>query len=82
MASIVVGLFEHRPDAEAALNDLVNSNFDRSHIDLKEPYTENSEHSLASVRRELEGEGVPEGDAKLYEEGVRAGDTLESRACQ
>ena len=77
MASIVVGLFEHRSDAEAALNDLVNSNFDRPHIDLKEPYTENSEHSLASVRRELEGEGVPEGDAKLYEEGLRAGDTLE-----
>ena len=77
MASIVVGLFEHRSDAEAALNDLVSSNYDRAHIALKEPYTESSQHSLASVRHELEGEGVPEGDAKLYEEGMRAGDALE-----
>ncbi len=77
MASLVVGLFEHRTDAEAALNDLVNNNFEKSHIDLKEQYSENSAHSLASVRRELEGEGVPEADAKLYEDGIRAGDTLE-----
>ncbi len=77
MASIVVGLFEQRSDAEAALNDLVSNNYDRAHIDLKEPYTENSQHSLASVRHELESEGVPEGDAKLFEEGMRAGDALE-----
>jgi len=77
MASLVVGLFEQRSDAEAALNDLVNSNFDRGHIDVKEQYTENSQNSLAHLRRELEGEGVPEADAKLYEDGVRAGDTLE-----
>ena len=77
MASIVVGLFERRSDAEAALNDLVSNNYDRGHIDLKEPYTENSQHSLAAIRHELESEGVPEGDAKLYEEGMRAGDTLE-----
>lgn len=77
MASIVVGLFELRSDAEAALNDLVSNNYDRSHIDLKEPYNENSQHSLASVRHELEKEGVPEGDAKLFEEGMRSGDALE-----
>ena len=77
MASIVVGLFELRSDAEAALNDLVSNNYDRGHIDLKEPYNENSQHSLASVRHELEGEGVPEGDAKLFEEGMRSGDALE-----
>jgi len=77
MASIVVGLFEQRSDAEAALNDLVSSNFEKSHIDLKEQYTENSQNSLAHLRREMEGEGVPEGDAKLYEEGVRSGDALE-----
>ncbi len=77
MASLVVGLFEHSSDAEAALNDLVSSNFDKSHIDVKEQYTENSQNSLAHLRREMEGEGVPESDSKLYEEGVRAGDTLE-----
>ena len=76
MASLVVGLFEHRSDAEAAITDLVNNNYDREHIDLKEPYTEDSQNSLASVRHELEGEGVPEGDAKLFEEGMRSGDAL------
>ena len=77
MASLVVGLFERRTDAEAALTDLVNNDFDRAHIEIKETYSENSQDSLAHVRRELEGEGVPESDAKLYEEGIRAGDTLE-----
>ena len=77
MASIVVGLFEQRSDAEAALKDLISSDFDKDHIDLKEAYSENSEHSLAHLRRDLEKIGVPEGDAKLYEEGVRAGDALE-----
>ena len=77
MASIVVGLFELRSDAEAALNDLVSNNYDRAHIDLKEPYSDTSQQSLASVRHELEKEGVPEGDAKLFEEGMRSGDALE-----
>lgn len=77
MASLVIGLFERRSDAEAALNDLAQNNFDCSHIELKEPYTENSANSLAHLRHELEGEGVPEDDAKLFEEGVRAGDSLE-----
>jgi hypothetical protein len=76
MASLVVGLFEQRSDAESALTDLVNNNFDRAHINLKEAYPEDAQHSLARLRHELEGEGVPESDAKLYEEGVRAGDIL------
>ncbi|MGI4789509.1 MAG: YsnF/AvaK domain-containing protein [Janthinobacterium lividum] len=77
MASIVIGLFENRPDAESALKDLVDNNFDRNHIDLKESYSEDSQHSLASIRHELEGAGVPNTDAELFEEGMRAGDALE-----
>ena len=76
MASTVVGLFETRADAEAALNDLVGSGYDRGEIDLKAPYSDDGS-AFDSLLRELEGEGVPESDARLYGEGVRAGDALE-----
>jgi len=75
MASTVVGLFESRSEAEAALNDLVGSGFDRSDIDLKAPGGGGSGDD--GLIRELEGEGVPAADARLYAEGVRAGDALE-----
>lgn len=73
MASTVIGLFEQRSDAEAALNDLVNNGFSSSDIDLKAPGASSDE----SLIRELEGEGVPADDARLYIEGVKAGDALE-----
>ena len=69
MASTVVGLFEQRSDAEAALNELVSNRFDKSDIDIK-----TSDSGLMS---ELQGEGVPEEDAKMFAEGVRSGDVLE-----
>ncbi len=72
MASTVVGLFETRAEAEAAMNDLVSSGFNRGDIDLK---AAGADHS--GLMRELEGEGVPSDDARLYAEGVRAGDALE-----
>ena len=72
MASTVVGLFESRSEAEAAMNDLVSSGFSRSDIDLKAAGGDNS-----GLMRELEGEGVPSDDARLYVEGVQAGDALE-----
>ncbi len=75
MASTVVGLFEQRSEAEAALNDLVNSGFSRSDIDLKAPGGAGGDNS--GLMRELEGEGVPSDDARLYVEGVKAGDALE-----
>ena len=71
MASTVVGLFETRSEAEAAMNDLVASGFSRSEIDLK---AAGYGDGLIS---ELEGEGVPNADARLYAEGVQAGDALE-----
>jgi uncharacterized protein (TIGR02271 family) len=72
MASTVVGLFESRSEAEAALNDLVSSGFGCSDIDLKA-----AGGAGDGIIRELESEGVPNADAKLYAEGVRAGDALE-----
>ncbi len=74
MASTVVGLFESRSEAEAALNDLVGSGFSRGDIDLKAAGGGTGDDGLI---RELEGEGVPAADARLYAEGVRAGDALE-----
>ena len=72
MASTVVGLFETRAEAEAALNDLISSGFSSSDIDLKA-----AGYGGGSLISELEGEGVPSADAKLYSEGVSAGDALE-----
>ncbi len=72
MASTVVGLFETRAEAEAALNDLISSGFSSSDIDLKA-----AGYGGGGLISELEGEGVPSADAKLYSEGVSAGDALE-----
>ena len=76
MASTVVGLFEERAEAEAAMNDLVSSGFSRSDIDLKAPNSDGGA-GFDALMRELEGEGVPSDDARLYAEGVRSGDALE-----
>ena len=72
MASITAGLFETRAEAEAAMNDLVSNGFSRSDIDLKAAGTGSD-----GLTREMEGEGVPNADARLYAEGVQAGDALE-----
>ena len=72
MASTVVGLFETRAEAEAAMNDLISSGFSSSDIDLKA-----NGYGGGSLISELEGEGVPSADARLYAEGVQAGDALE-----
>ena len=74
MASITAGLFETRAEAEAAMNDLVSSGFIHSDIDLKAAGAGAGDDSII---RELKGEGVPTADARLYAEGVQAGDALE-----
>ena len=76
MASTVVGLFESRSEAEAALNDLVGNGFDRGDIDLKDDMRHGG-LGFDKLMIELEGEGVPADDARLYAEGVRSGDALE-----
>ena len=77
MASTVVGLFERRSDAEAALQELITSGYSESDIDLKGDRTYGEGDALSGLRSELEGHGVPEGDARLFAEGVRSGDAIE-----
>ena len=71
MASTVIGLFEERADADAALKDLTNAGFDRNDVEMKEA------GSASGLDSDLKDHGVPDGDIKLFLEGVRAGDTLE-----
>lgn len=77
MASTVVGLFERRSDAEAALQELVMNGYSKGDIELKGDRTYGEGDAMSSLRSELEGHGVPEGDARLFAEGVRSGDAIE-----
>ena len=70
MASTVIGLFEERADANAAGNDLKQAGFSGSDLEMKEA------GSASGLDNDLMGHGVPEGDIKLFMEGIRAGDTL------
>ncbi len=70
MASTVIGLFEERADSDAAISDLKQAGFSGSDIETKEA------GSASGLDNDLMGHGVPEGDIKLFLEGVRAGDTL------
>ena len=69
MASTVIGLFEERADADAAMKDLKAAGF--SDLEMKEA------GNTSGLDTDLKGHGVPEGDIKLFMEGIRAGDTLE-----
>ena len=77
MASTVVGLFEQRSSAEAALQELITNGYSESDIEIKGERTYGEGDAMSSLRSELEGHGVPEGDARLFAEGVRSGDALE-----
>lgn len=70
MASTVIGLFEERADSDAAISDLKSAGFSASDIETKEA------GSASGLDNDLQGHGVPDGDIKLFLEGVRAGDTL------
>jgi len=70
MASTVIGLFEERADADAAGSDLKQAGFSGSDLEMKEA------GSASGLDNDLKGHGVPDADAKLFMEGIRAGDTL------
>ncbi len=70
MASTVIGLFEERADADAAISDLKEAGFSGSDIETKEA------GSASGLDNDLQGHGVPDADIKLFLEGIRAGDTL------
>ena len=77
MASTVVGLFEQRSSAEAALQELITNGYSESDIELKGERTYGEGDAMSGLRSELEAHGVPEGDARLFAEGVRSGDAIE-----
>ena len=78
MGMTVVGLFEQAAEAQAARHDLITSNFASHEIDIKAGYAAAGQGgSTADLLNELRGDGVPEEEARLYINGVEAGDTLE-----
>lgn len=70
MASTVIGLFEERADADAAISDLKQAGFSENDIEIKEA------GSASGLDSDLQGHGVPDADIKLFLEGIRAGDAL------
>ena len=77
MASTVVGLFEQRSDAEAALQELLTNGYDRGDIELKGERTYGEGDAMTGLHDELTGHGVPHDDVHLFLQGVRSGDSLE-----
>ena len=69
MARCVVGLFDSRSDAEAALRDLESAGFRGSNVSFVDTATS----QLASW---LVRAGIPEADASIYADGVQRGGAL------
>lgn len=68
MAKTVVGLFEDSSQAQKVVRDLQSAGFDRNDIHVG--------GDAAGLMATLTSSGVPADDARLYEEGVRRGNTL------
>ena len=69
MAKSVVGLFENRSDAQAALHDLQNAGFSGNNVSLVESATGRLAGALTSA-------GIPQEDAAIYADGVQSGGSL------
>ena len=69
MAKSVVGLFENRSDAQAALRDLQNAGFSGNNVSLVESVTGRLAGALTSA-------GIPQEDAAIYADGVQSGGSL------
>jgi uncharacterized protein (TIGR02271 family) len=73
MTMLVVGLFDDQTEANAALQDLTNSGFDRGSVERR---SSGSRGGSSDLFRELREYGVPEQDARAYEAGINSGDSL------
>jgi len=70
MATTVVGLFDERGDANAALNDLAANNFARSEVQM-------FDQGAINLAATLQQHGLPQRDAQMFANGVeQAGDIL------
>lgn len=69
MAKSLVGLFDYRTNAQAALSDLQGSGFSGDNVSL----IDNAYNNVAST---LGSAGVPQNDAQIYEDGLQQGGAL------
>ncbi len=72
MANTVIGLYNDTSTAERVIDDLTDSGFNRSTIDM------HRESDASGLHDELTSEGIPRDDADYYVEGLRDGGVLVS----
>ena len=72
MANTVIGLYNDANTAERVIDDLTDSGFNRSNIDM------HRESDASGLHGELVDEGIPRDDADYYVEGLRDGGVLVS----
>ena len=72
MANTVIGLYNDASTAERVIDDLTDSGFNRSTIDM------HRESDASGLHSELVDEGIPRDDADYYVEGLRDGGVLVS----
>ena len=76
MAKTVVGLFEDSSQAQAVVRDLQAAGFDRKDIHMDGGNASGGTSGSGGLMATLTSNGVPADDARLYEQGVRRGNTL------
>ena len=72
MANTIIGLYSDTNTAERVTEDLTNSGFNRSQVEM------HRESDASGLHDELTDEGIPEDDADYYVEGLRGGGVLVS----
>lgn len=72
MANTVIGLYNDASTAERVIDDLTDSGFERSTIEM------HRESDASGLHSELVDEGIPRDDADYYVEGLKGGGVLVS----
>ena len=72
MSNTVIGLYNDSSTAERVIEDLTNSGFSRSRVEM------HRESDASGLKDELIDEGIPSDDADYYVEGLRDGGVLVS----
>ena len=72
MSNTVIGLYNDSSTAERVIEDLTNSGFSRSRVEM------HRESDASGLHDELTDEGIPKDDADYYVKGLRDGGVLVS----
>ncbi len=72
MANTIIGLYNDASTAERVIDDLTDSGFNRSNVEM------HRESDASGLHSELVDEGIPRDDADYYVEGLRDGGVLVS----